>query len=256
MKKTFLFAAFAALCMTSCMNEEFPNAPQVSEKGYGYINLNVSNDPTLQTRASRTATDFSNWTIQTQLSTEEERKLWSRETAYEAGKYTVYAYSHFGENSWQTANSGYGAAYYEGCTQEPVDVQAGKTATANINCGTAQNAKLTVIITDMPEAFQNVVVNAVRNAHKTLELDGSTHKEAFFEAEEEVSYSINYTYNGKTMEIADQTIKMAGAATDNIITIKANNNGLITVNITYDDSFAEGNKAEITFDAATGNEVK
>jgi hypothetical protein len=246
--KKILFAAMAlGMCMTSCMNDEFPNAVQ-----YGYINLNVSNDPTLQTRADVNVEDLSKWVIETQQGTEGERKPWSKETAYTAGKYTVYAYSRFEGNSWQTANNNYGAAYYEGCTEEPVNVQAGMTATANINCGTAQNAKLTVTITDMPNAFGNIVVNAVRKTGITLALDGSTHKEAFFEAEEEVSYSINYTYNGASKEITNQTIKMAGRATDNIITIKANENGLISVKITYDDSFGEGESEDFTFDAATG----
>lgn len=248
--KKILFAAMAlSVCMTSCMNDEFPNAVQ-----YGYINLNVSNDPTLQTRA--TVTDFSTWTIETQKQGEEARETWGVGKAYTAGTYTVYAYSHFEPNTWQTANNGYGAAYYEGDTKEPVVVQAGKTAPASIDCGTAQNAKLTVTITEMPDAFQNVVVNAVRKSGITLALDGSTHEEAFFEAEEEVSYSINYTYNNDQKVIPGQIIKMRGRATNNIITIKANENGLISVNITYDDSFGEGNKAEITFDAATGNEVK
>lgn len=250
--KKILFAAMAlSVCMTSCMNEEFPNAVQ-----YGYINLNVSNDPTLQTRADINVEDedLSKWVIETEQGTEGERKPWSKETAYTAGTYTVYAYSHSKQEPWQTANGGYGAAYYEGSVDN-VEVQAGKTATASIDCGTAQNAKLTVTIADMPDAFQNVVVNAERKSGITLALDGSTNKEAFFEAEEEVSYSISYTYNNDQKEITDQKIKMNGRATDNIITIKANDNGLITVNITYDDSFGEGNKAEITFDAATGNEV-
>ena len=43
--KKILFAAMAlGMCMTSCMNEEFPNAVQ-----YGYINLNVSNNPVMVT---------------------------------------------------------------------------------------------------------------------------------------------------------------------------------------------------------------
>ena len=249
--KKILFAAMAlSVCMTSCMNDEFPNAVQ-----YGYINLNVSNDPTLQTRA--TVADFSTWTIETQKGSEGDRKPWTKGTAYTAGTYTVYAYSHSELNPWQTANNNYGAAYYEGFTKEPVNVQAGKTAPANIDCGTAQNAKLTVTIAEMPDAFQNVVVKAVRNADITLDLDGSEGKAAaFFGADEVVSYSINYTYKGDTQEIPGQTITMNGRATNNIITIKANENGLISVNITYDDSFTDGTKAEITFDALTGDEVK
>ena len=49
---------------------------------------------------------------------------------------------------------------------------------------------------------------------------------------------------------------MAGAGTNNIITISANSNGLISVTIKYDDSFGKGNNSTITFDAATGNKVE
>lgn len=248
--KKILFAAMAlSVCMTSCMNDEFPNAVQ-----YGYINLNVSNDPTLQTRGTIKVDDIASWKIETQLDNGA-KETWSAETAYKKGTYKVYAYSHYGVDAWKTANGGYGAAYYEGSDEE-VSVEPGKTAVAEINCGVAQNAKLTVTIAEMPDAFKDVVVKAVRDAETPLVLGGSEHKEAFFGAEEEVSYSISYTYNNASREINNQTIKMAGRATNNIITIKANENGLISVNITYDDSFNEGNKADITFDALTGDEVK
>ena len=48
---------------------------------------------------------------------------------------------------------------------------------------------------------------------------------------------------------------MKGAATDNVITITANDNGLISVTIKYDNSFGEGNSSTIKFDAATGEQV-
>lgn len=48
---------------------------------------------------------------------------------------------------------------------------------------------------------------------------------------------------------------MAGAATNNVITISANSNGLISVSIKYDDAFGEGNNSTIQFDAATGEQV-
>ena len=53
--KKILFAAMAlGMCMTSCMNDEFPNAVQ-----YGYINLNVSNNPVMVTRAGDPNLQFS-----------------------------------------------------------------------------------------------------------------------------------------------------------------------------------------------------
>jgi hypothetical protein len=111
---------------------------------------------------------------------------------------------------------------------------------------------LTVTIAEMPDAFNNVEVRAVRNESKTLTFNGSEGQQAFFEAGEEVKYSIHYTYNDVPKIIDNKTIKMADAATNNIITIQANDNGLISVKITYDDSFGEGESEDFTFDAATG----
>lgn len=246
--KKILFAAMAlGMCMTSCMNDEFPNAVQ-----YGYINLNVSNDPTLQTRAVQTVSesDLNKWTIKTKSGEEQEQK-WTANKAYKAGTYIVSAQSHENEEDWKSANDGWGAAYYEG-TDDEVTVERGKTALAEINCSTAKNAKLTVTIAEMPDAFKNVEVRAVRNETKILTFDGSEGKQAFFKAGEEVKYSIHYTYNDVPKIIDNKTITMAGAATNNIITIQANDNGLISVNIKYDDSFGEGESEDFTFDAATG----
>lgn len=247
--KKILFAAMAlGMCMTSCMNEEFPNAVQ-----YGYINLNVSNDPTLQTRAVQTVSDITTWTIKTKFGGEAEQS-WSENKAYKAGTYVVSAQSHESEAAWKSANENWGAAYYEG-TDNEVTVTRGETETAVIECGTAKNAKLTVRIVEMPDAFQNVEVRAVRNETTTLTFNGSEGQQAFFKAGEEVKYSIHYTYNDVPKIIDNKTITMADAATNNIITIQANDNGLISVNIKYDDSFGEGESEDFTFDAATGDIV-
>lgn len=249
--KKILFAAMAlGMCMTSCMNDEFPNAVQ-----YGYINLNVSNDPTLQTRAVQTVSesDLSKWTIKTKFG-EEAEQIWNAQKAYKAGTYVVSAQSHENEEDWKSANEGWGAAYYEG-TDNEVIVERGKTADAEINCNTAKNAKLTVTIADMPEAFKNVEVRALRNETKTLTFNGSEGQQAFFKKDEVVKYSIHYTYKDVSKIIDNKTIQMAGAATNNIITIQANDNGLISVNITYDDSFGKGESEDFTFDALTGENV-
>ena len=73
-------------------------------------------------------------------------------------------------------------------------------------------------------------------------------------ATEQVSYTLKYKYNG-TDKLNSGVITMKGAATENIITVSANDNGLISVTIKYDDAFGNGNSSTITIDAATGNEV-
>ena len=73
-------------------------------------------------------------------------------------------------------------------------------------------------------------------------------------ATEQVSYTLKYKYNG-TDKSKTSVITMNGAATENTISIKANDNGLINVTIKYDNEFGTGNSSTITIDAATGNEV-
>ena len=54
MKKVIFALVAAGMTMTSCMNEEFPNATS-----YGQLNVNVSNDLQMNTRAS--VSDLSTW---------------------------------------------------------------------------------------------------------------------------------------------------------------------------------------------------
>ncbi|MBR2946465.1 MAG: DUF4493 domain-containing protein [Bacteroidaceae bacterium] len=247
MKKIYLAAL--TLAMTACVSTEDLNPVD----NYGYIDVNVSNDPVMVTRAEQTVGNISSWTITTKKG-ENTPETWSSEKAYEAGDYTVAAQNYVDETAWKKDNENYGAAFYQGATN--VTVKAGETAPATINCRTAKNAKLTVTISDMPTAFTNVTLTAKRDASTNLEFPGINNKtEAFFGAQEVVSYSLSYEYNEEEKSILNQTITMAGAATNNVITISANSNGLISVSIKYDDAFGEGNNSTIQFDAATGEQV-
>ncbi len=248
MKKIYLAAL--TLAMTACVSNEDLNPVD----NYGYIDVNVSNDPVMVTRAEQTVNDLSGWTITTTKNGESESKTWASTTAYEADTYTVNAQNYASETAWKEANENYGAAFYQGATN--VTVEAGKTASAVIECETAKNAKLTVTIAEMPAAFSNVTLTAQRDNENNLIFSTINNKtEAFFGATEGVSYSLSYKYNNTDKNITGQTITMAGAATNNVISISANDNGLISVSIKYDNEFTTGNSNTITFDAATGNQV-
>ena len=250
MKKTFLFAALAALSMVSCMNEEFPTLTPT--KGYGYINVNVSNDPVIETRASQQVSS-DGWVIKTQLQGSETKVDWAADKAYTAGTYTVFA-QNYADEAWKAANENWGAAFYQGSGN--VTVVAGQTNSAIIDCETAKNAKLTVNIGELPSTFTdvNVVVKRSDDIHLTFPTEG--HTEAFFEADETVYFYLSYKFKGDIRNTESATIKMRGAATHNIINVTANSNGLISVTIKVDESFGEGNSATITFDGATGNEAQ
>ena len=242
MKKTFLFAALAALSMVSCMNEEFPMLTPT--KGYGYINVNVSNEPleenVAQTRA--TVADYKTWVV-----TAGDIDL-TKDNKVPAGTYTVTAKSHTNMDAALALEDKWGVAYYEG-SAENVVVAAGGTATAEINCGKAKNGRITTSF-NLAEVFTDVSITVGRNL--TFNKDNETNK-AYF-APGEVSYTLKYKYKGSEEKSISRAVTVA-AGTEHIISVSSNSNGTITVNITYDDTFADGDDQNINFDAATGNEV-
>ena len=250
MKKTFLFAALAAISMTSCMNEEFPTLTPTTT-GYGYISVNASNDPVIETRADVKVQDLATWTIETSKTGEETREAWTSQTKYEAGTYTVYASNYESDTHWMEAKSNWGDAYYKGSVENVV-VVAGQTATAEIECGKAKNARLKVKF-NLINNFTEYSLKAKRNLVFNSENAGSAL--AYYAATEEVDYTFNYKYNSTPKEITGK-ITMKGAATENTISIASNDNGTISVTVYYDDTFGEGNSEPLVFDAATGEQVK
>jgi hypothetical protein len=243
MKKTFLFAALAALSMVSCTNEVLTDVD-----GYGTIVLSVNNDETV-TRATRAVANLNAWIV-TANNGSEDITLTTASTKVKEGTYTVSAKSHASEAEALQDKNNWGAAYYEG-TSASVEVTPGSKKNVTVECGTAKNARLKVqfnLVSNFTEynltAERGLVFNS-GNAASAL---------AYYAETEEVEYTLNYSYNGTPKEITGK-ITMNGAATENIISIASNDNGTISVTINYDDSFGEGNNSTITFDAATGNQV-
>lgn len=242
MKKVIFALVAAGMTMTSCMNEEFPNATS-----YGQLNVNVSNDLQMNTRAS--VADLSTWKVSAVGSNQTTYTLTTKSTNVKAGTYTVSAKSHADEAAALTVNDGWGAAYYEGSTSG-IEVAAGRIATAIVDCGTAKNACLMVTFSLTEGVFTNY---SLTTAKRNLEFNAgnSSSALAYYAATEEVDYTLSYTYNG-TPKTKSGKITMKGPATKNIISISSNDNGTISVTVNYDDTFSEGNKEDLEFDAATG----
>ena len=237
MKKTFLFAALAALSVVSCTNNELPEV----EPGYGYINVNVSNEPleenVAQTRA--TVADYKTWVVTAgNIDLTEDNKV-------PAGTYTVTAKSH---TNMDAALEGWGEAYYEG-KHEGLKVIAGQTATANIDRGKAKNGRITTSF-NLAAVFTDVSITVDRNL--TFRKENENQK-AYF-APGDVSYTLKYKYNGSEEKSIGGAVTVA-AGTEHTISVSSNSNGTITVNITYDETFTDGADQNINFDAATGNQA-
>ena len=240
MKKTIFSIMALAMAMVSCTNEEIITPAEQ----YGYINVNVTNEPleenVAQTRA--TVADYKTWVV-----TAGDIDL-TKDNKVPAGTYKVTAKSHTNMDAALALEDKWGVAYYEG-SAENIVVAAGQTATAEISCGKAKNGRITTSF-NLAEVFTDVSITVGRNL--TFNKDNETNK-AYF-APGEVSYTLKYKYNGSEEKSIPGAVTVA-AGTEHIISVSSNSNGTITVNITYDDTFADGDDQNINFDAATGNEV-
>lgn len=243
--KKILFAAMAlGMCMTSCMNEEFPNAVQ-----YGYINLNVSNNPVMVTRTGGEP----EWQFSATKDGVSYTNIASGANKVPAGTYTITAQSHDSEEAANTLNT-YGEPYFEG-QSAATEISAGQSKDVNIDCGKAKNSKLTLVNSLNTSVFTNVKLNATSpNRELSLNSDNSS---AFYSKGTEVRYNISYKYNGSHAETViknngeDYTITIVEAAKDYQIKLTSTDNGTINVTVTYDNEFGTVEK-DFTIDAATG----
>lgn len=243
MKKTFLPILALALSATACVSD----ADLDVADNTGYINVNLSADDAMQTRTVQDVTDLTTWTIKVGETT------WTNSTqAFKEGDYVVTASNYASLKDALKANDNWGDAFYQGSTN--VTVTRGETADANIDCGTAQNARLEVVIATMPDVIKNVTVTVSSTAdyRTTLTFPTAGKEFAYFGPKEVINYSIAYEYNNTEIPAINGTIEMKGAATTNTINVSANDNGTINVTVTYDDTFGIGNSETITIDAATG----
>ena len=242
--KKILFAAMAlGMCMTSCMNDEFPNAVQ-----YGYINLNVSNNPVMVTRAGDPT-----WKFSATKDGESYTNIASGANKVPAGTYTITAQSHDSEEAANTLNT-YGEPYFEG-QSAPTEISAGQSKDVTIICGKAKNSKLTLVNSLNTSVFTNVKLNAT-SSNRDLSLR-TENPSAFYSKGTVVSYNISYIYNGSDAETVikngeqDYTITIEEAALDYQIRLTSTDNGTINVTVTYDNDFGVESE-DFTFDAATG----
>lgn len=254
MKKIYLAAL--TLAMTACVSNEDLNPVD----NYGYIDVNVSNDPVMVTRAEQTITDLTGWTI-TADGTDNDYTLSLNDNKVLAGTYSITAKNAEDVDKANAADNGWGKAFYESSPQN-VTVSAGNTTPVNINCGFAKNSKLTLKNSLNESVFTNVKLNA-KKGDTYLEMDGT--KSVFYSVNTNVNYYITYTYNTKdesnNTKTEDKTIKnndsdfsinIANAATDYQITLSSTDNGNIKVTLTYDNGFSTDNSTTLEFDAATG----
>ena len=273
----FALATVAMLSVSSCMNEkDFDLAPdqgKIESEGYGYISLNVSADRTLSTRGVDDVQNVpsnivNSWYVRVKNSSNADVlspvQIQVKDIAAQAfaapATYKVYVSSHTDLAAALSASSDteIGAAYYEGKDEE-VSVTAAQTESAVCACGPAQNARLIVNTAGFSGTINKLTVSGSNGASGTRVVTfkdntvDNMSKKAYFVANDDLTYTINYTINGKTKEYSNTTTPLKfTAATENTLTIESNSNGSISLTITYDPTFGTDKTETVIIDAATG----
>ena len=247
MKKVFLFAATALLAtaFTSCSND----VEVAPDQEVATIQMSIRCDDGFLTRATQTA-DYNAWFAK--VGEAEQCKVSELiGKTFTPGDYAIKVSSHADIAAAMPVNEA-GSAYYEAST----DITLNKGVnTVTINCGKAQNSRLSVNWegTNDVEGLEMTGVEATQEGRSfSYTTSGTT---AYFYAEKDIECSINYTYNGSAKTIS-KTFSAPAAATEYKLVVSANSNGtIVTIEITYDDEFADGGSTSTEIDAATGEEV-
>ncbi len=295
MKKFFMFAmaAVAMLSVSSCLSEEEVNLTRGQENGVGYIRINATTDGVAATRAvTGPGNSYSTWYATVQDKDNNYKWPTSGESTFTAisdalntvaipaGNCTVNVrnFTNLAAALDQAPLSGsddntkYGAPYWEGSETETV--AAGTVATPiTVECGTPQNAKLTVAQSDFvgTNMASNVVVHltdATYSRNIDFTYSGSAFNNggvAYFAAEQGVRFYITYDYGEETglrWPASDanpnySTVTMGDRGTSNLLTIRSNGNGQISLTITTSDFTAatEETTTLVTFDALDGSKI-
>ena len=251
MKKIYLAAL--TLAMTACVSNDDLNPID----NYGYIDVNVSNDPIMVTRAE----GVPNWIITATKDGSDytEYTFESGHNRVPSGTYVITAKSHDDEATANTTNS-WGEAFYSGSSQA-VTITAGGTETATISCEKAKNSRVKTIFSLKGEQFKDYRIELSQNItspttfNKTLTITKENSNNLAYFSAGTVSFTFYYKYGSSTDEKNIQSSITCVAGTEHHINITSDDNGTITLNISFDNTFTDGGDKTITFDAVTGEQV-
>ena len=259
MKKIYLAAL--TLAMTACVSNDDLNPVD----NYGYIDLNVSNDPIVETRGIVTDDDLENWTVVVTPTNSDGTKVTCKANelstkSFEEGNYSVEAYNYVDDATAHLQKQNWGAARYFGSTENPVSVTKGGTASASIACGTAKNSRIKATFNLNTEnntlKFSDYKLTLdYEDSGRKLEINQNNVQtaEAYFSAGT-VKFAFSYKFNNQEKNTIQSNITCI-AGNEHIISISANENGIISLTINYNDQFIDGQDVTLNFDAATGNQV-
>lgn len=251
--KKFSFLAMAAVAVafgfTACQSEVDP----FEEAGKtATIDLNITSDDAMQSRAVANVDDPSTWYITVG---DKSQILVSALSAqkYEAGDYNITVSSHADEAAAITAN----AAYYEGTVSNQTLVKGNNNVT--VACGKAKNCRVAADLEGLSD------FSAITDAKLTVKqanvndrvLTVPTAPGYFYAGTgKTINYQLDYKYNGTAATALTGAIENPVAATEYQVKVVTNSNGTITLTITYDTEFTTLTAETFTIDAATGEKVQ
>ena len=238
-------AVIAAAGFTSCSNEVDMFEPINSDKAT--INLNITNDNVMLTRAESSVANPSSWYItvgtndQIQVSELSSQK-------YAAGDYNITVSNYATEAAAITAND----AYYSGSVSKTLVKGSNTVAVA---CGKAKNCRVKADLAGLSDfsAISDAKLT-VGQAEVSSRVLNSTNTTGYFYAGtgKTISYQLDYKYNNVVAAALTGSISDPAAATEYQVKVVTNSNGTITLTVTYDTEFTTVTAETITIDAATG----
>ncbi len=241
-------AVIAAASFTSCTNEMDMFEPINSEKAT--INLNISNDNVMSTRAESSVADPSNWYIT--VGTNDQIQVSELSTQkYTAGDYNITVSNYATEAAAITANE----AFYSGSVSKTL-VKGGNTVA--VACGKAKNCRVKADLGGLADfsAISDAKLT-VGQAEVSSRVLNSTNTTGYFYAGtgKTISYQLDYKYNNVAAAALTGSISDPAAATEYQVKVVTNSNGTITLTVTYDTEFTTVTTETITIDAATGEKA-
>lgn len=249
---TILILLCLSFLLAACQQESEP--PTAATKGY--IQLRLSADDALHTRALQDVEDVSTWYAVVSNGSE---TLYDQQISgelgarpFDPGTYSIDVRNYNDVDAANNAKGGWGDAYYIGSASN-IEVSAGGTAYVHIACGRALNAKFRLDYS----GFSGIINALTISTPKELTFayaDGTLAREAFFPPRSILTYTINYTIGDDTKTTEPQTLTLGDAATVSILKIKSDIYGILTISLTCDDEFEDNAESDIIINAASGTD--
>lgn len=243
-------AVIATASFTSCSNEMDMFDPISSDKAT--IDLNITNDNVMVTRAEGAVPNPSSWYITVGTNAQIQVSELSKQKYEAGGPYNITVSNYATEAGAIEAND----AYYSGQVSKTL-VKGSNVVT--VACDKAKNCRVKVDLagldgfTAISEAKLTVSQEGITDP-RVLDNSANGISTGYFYAGQgkTINYSLGYKYNGTTKDALTGSISDPAAATEYQVKVVTNTNGTITLTVTYDTEFETKTAETITIDAATG----